>query len=248
MKLCLVVAWYDGSMSQYRRSRGQSSTQKLSLVLIGNCGVGKSSVLSKLVDNSCDVQALNTIGIDFRRKYIEVAGQTLQLQVWDTAGQEKFNSIPSMYCRNADGIILVYDIENGKSFEGISFWLSKLQIYAPPDVQVLLLGNKHDVDEHVVTLKMGEQAAKKIGALFYEVSAKSGYNIQEAFKAFAQLIWTKRHGGPVVEAVQRSVSSGDEEGVVTILEENSTENSEHKAPTRSSPGCCSNTARPRSKQ
>ncbi len=224
-------------MSHYQKSRSHSQCKKLSLVLIGNCGVGKSSVLSKFVDNTCDVQALNTIGIDFRRKFVEVAGQTLQLQVWDTAGQEKFNSIPSMYCRNADGIILVYDIQNSKSFEGISFWLSNLKIYAPSDVEVLLLGNKHDLDARVVSHRMGEQAACKIGALFYEVSAKTGYNIEEAFKAFAKVIWNKRHGCGEDAAMHNSVSSSDDEGIVTIIE-NSTVGVDEQASKKRSSSCC----------
>ena len=209
----------------------------MSLVLIGNCGVGKSSVLSKFVDDSCDVQALNTIGIDFRRKYVEISGQTLQLQVWDTAGQEKFNSIPSMYCRNADGLIIVYDVQNGKSFEGISFWLNNLRIYAPPDVEVLLLGNKHDLDAHVVTHKMGEQAARKIDALFFEVSAKTGYNIEAAFKAFAEVIWNKRHGF-TKDVIHDSVSySNDDAGTVTIVE-NSKVSTDHQATNKRPSACC----------
>lgn len=200
-----------------KRSSNRSNCRKLSFVLIGNCGVGKSSVLSKFVDNTYDLQTLNTIGIDFRRKAIEVSGETLQLQVWDTAGQEKFNSIPSMYCRNADGIIMVYDVQNSKSFEGITFWLNNLRIYAPPDVEVLLLGNKQDLDDPVVTHKMGQQAARKIEALFFEVSAKTGHNIEEAFRAFASLIWDKRNG--VCVSNQSGSSSDSHEGIITIIDQ-----------------------------
>lgn len=236
--LCEVACEFDDdSMSQGRKSTGRSKSSRLSLVLIGNCGVGKSSVLSKFVDGTCDVQALNTIGIDFRRKFVEIAGQTLQLQVWDTAGQEKFNSIPSMYCRNADGLIIVYDVQNGKSFEGISFWLNNLRIYAPPDVEVLLLGNKHDLDAHVVTHKMGEQAARKIGALFFEVSAKTGHNIEPAFKAFAEVVWNKRQGG-IKDGIHDSASSSDDDrGAITIVE-NSEVSTDHVTTKKRSSACC----------
>lgn len=161
--------------------------------MIGNSAVGKSSVLTKYVDNAFDVNLINTIGIDFRGKTVEIADKTVQLHIWDTAGQERFWSVTPAYCRKADGIVLMYDITKMTSFRGISFWFDKIRQYAPTNVEILVLGNKRDMEKNrEVSQEMGAEAARRIGAPFFEVSAMTGYNIEEAFVKLTKVILGKR--------------------------------------------------------
>lgn len=185
------------AMSDETRSRGCSSTHpsecRLRVVLIGNSGVGKSSFLNKYVDNQFDANLCKTIGIDFKTKTIRIDEKTVQLHVWDTAGQERFWSVTPAYCRNADGIILVYDITDPQSFKDISFWMDKLSEYAPKDVDILLLGSKLDLKEQrVIKAEMGREQARMMKATFSEISAATGENIEISMISFVRSILDRR--------------------------------------------------------
>ena len=171
-----------------------SGSIKLRLVLIGNQAVGKSSFISKFVDDAFTLDLMSTIGIDFKTKTISIKNRSVELNVWDTAGQERFWSVTPAYCRNADGIILVYDTTNLKSFEAINFWLEKIEQYAPTDVDIMLIGNKCDLkEERVVTRDIGTEVARRIKAPFFEVSAQTGENIEKAFETFSRTILEKQN-------------------------------------------------------
>lgn len=96
------------------------------LLLIGDSGVGKTCILCRFSDDSFSSSFISTIGIDFKIKTIDVDGKKIKLQIWDTAGQERFHTITTTYYRGAMGIMLVYDITNGKSFDSISKWLRNI--------------------------------------------------------------------------------------------------------------------------
>lgn len=203
---------------------------RLRVVLIGNSGVGKSSFLTKFVDNAFDVTLIKTIGIDFKTKTIHVDGKTVKLHVWDTAGQERFWSVTPAYCRNADGIILMYDIRDVKSFKDISFWVDKLSEYAPPDVEMMLLGSKLDLAaERVVKEDMGKEQARKINAIFSEVSSVTGENIEEAIRSLVQSILNQQN----VSTASDEFSTPDgSDNVITVGEE-------RRGRRGSLSGCCS---------
>lgn len=174
-------------------SNAHPQSCKLRIVMIGNMNVGKSSILSQFLDNAIDLNLINTIGIDFKGKSIEVNGRKIQLQLWDTAGQERFMSLTPSYCRKADGVVLTYDVTDLRSFEGTAYWMNKVREHAPSAVQVMLLANKTDLDQQrVVSEGMGAEAARRIGATFFEVSAMTGRNVQAAFMAFSAVILNKR--------------------------------------------------------
>ncbi|EMP32995.1 Ras-related protein Rab-10, partial [Chelonia mydas] len=110
----------------------------------------------------------------------------------DTAGQERFHTITTSYYRGAMGIMLVYDITNGKSFENISKWLRNIDEHANEDVERMLLGNKCDMEEkRVVPKAKGEQIAREHGIRFFETSAKANINIEKAFLTLAEDILRK---------------------------------------------------------
>ena len=123
------------------------------LLLIGDSGVGKTSILLGYSDNNFNNNFIPTIGIDFKIKTIELHGKKIKLQIWDTAGQERFISITTSYYRGAMGIMLVYDVTNSKSFDNIAKWLRNIQEHSNPDVEKMILGNKCDMEDKRVASK-----------------------------------------------------------------------------------------------
>lgn len=127
------------------------------MVLIGDSGVGKSSLLSRFTRNEFNLESKSTIGVEFATRSIEVDGKTIKAQIWDTAGQERFHTITTSYYRGAMGIMLVYDITNEKTFDDIVKWLRNIDEHANEDVEKMILGNKCDMEEkRVVSKERGE--------------------------------------------------------------------------------------------
>ena len=155
------------------------------LVLIGDTGVGKSCLLLRFADDAFTESYISTIGVDFRFRTVKVDGKTVKLQIWDTAGQERFRTITSAYYRGADGIIMVYDVTSTESFEHVSDWLSEVNRYANEGTCKLLVGNKSDMDDKVVTSEDARAYADSLGIPFLETSAKNASNVEEAFLTMA---------------------------------------------------------------
>lgn len=161
-------------------------------MLIGDSGVGKTSILFKFSEDTFSPAFISTIGIDFKIRTIEVDGKKIKLQVWDTAGQERFRTITTAYYRGAMGIMLVYDVSNLKSFENISNWIRNIEMHATQDVELMILGNKCDIaDKRQVSKEKGEQLALQHSIKFMETSAKADINIEEAFTTLARDIKLK---------------------------------------------------------
>ncbi|KAL8426642.1 hypothetical protein Efla_005899 [Eimeria flavescens] len=154
----------------------------LKLLLIGDSGVGKSSLLLRFADNKYDEQQLSTIGVDFRVRFLTVEGVRLKLAIWDTAGQERFRTLTSSYYRGAQGIILVYDVGCRDSFEHCSHWIQEAEKHGTvPGSVKMIVANKVDTPR-VVSTEEGRQLAAQLGTLFVETSAKTSINVQRAFE------------------------------------------------------------------
>mmetsp|Transcript_29843 Transcript_29843/g.30278 ORF Transcript_29843/g.30278 Transcript_29843/m.30278 type:complete len:206 (+) Transcript_29843:133-750(+) len=151
------------------------------LVLIGDSGVGKSCLLLRFADDAFTESYISTIGVDFRFRTVKVEKKTVKLQIWDTAGQERFRTITSAYYRGADGIIMVYDVTNQESFEHVNDWLSEVNRYASEGTCKLLVGNKSDKGDKVVSSEKARAFADSLGIPFLETSAKNASNVEEAF-------------------------------------------------------------------
>jgi len=115
------------------------------ILLIGDSAVGKSCLLLRFYDNSYTPTFISTIGIDFKIRTIDLQGKRVKIQIIDTAGQERFKTITANYYRGAQGVMLVYDISNMKSFENIHYWMKNVKENAPESIVKLLIGNKHDL-------------------------------------------------------------------------------------------------------
>ncbi|XP_028780378.1 ras-related protein RABC2a-like isoform X1 [Neltuma alba] len=153
------------------------------VLLIGDSGVGKSSLLLSFISKS--VQDLSpTIGVDFKIKLLTISGKRLKLTIWDTAGQERFGTVISSYYRGAHGVILVYDVTRRETFKNLEdLWAKEVELYSTNSECIkVLVGNKVDKDsERVVTKEEGMALAQKHRCLFVECSAKTRENVQQCF-------------------------------------------------------------------
>ncbi|KAI4352668.1 hypothetical protein L6164_006896 [Bauhinia variegata] len=153
------------------------------ILLIGDSGVGKSSLLLSFISNSVhDISP--TIGVDFKVKLLTVGGKRLKLTIWDTAGQERFGTVISSYYRGAHGIILVYDVTRRETFTNlVNMWAKEVELYSTNHECIkILVGNKVDKDgERVVNKEEGMALAQEHKCLFLECSAKTRENVQQCF-------------------------------------------------------------------
>ena len=123
----------------------------------------------------------------------QIEGAPMRLQLWDTAGQERFRSLTSNFFGRADGFVLTYDISNRPSFDHVIGWMRDIKTRAPPDCDIVLCGNKSDLDnDRVVSLEEGKQLADEYGVQFFETSALTGHNVEKMFTALATTIKHKR--------------------------------------------------------
>jgi small GTP-binding protein len=155
------------------------------IVVIGDASVGKTSILNRLVDSPFDDQERATIGANYQL-WVEQIGETkIELQIWDTAGQEKFRSLGPIYFRNAIGAIVVYDVTNRQSFEDLEEWVTAFSEVAEPGALIAIVGNKSDSDDHVVTPKEAQEWASVQGMEWFQTSAKTGDGVKAMFHKFA---------------------------------------------------------------
>ena len=160
----------------------QSEMLKFKLIVVGDQNTGKSSILNRFNTNNFDDNYHSTIGLDFSNKNITIHDQDVRLILYDTAGQEKFRSLIPMYIREAQIILLVYDISNRRSFDNIPSWFSEVLNVKNDEAVFSLIGNKIDLsDKREVTYDEGKKLANEKNMFFEEVSAKSGKNIMEFF-------------------------------------------------------------------
>ncbi len=152
------------------------------ILLLGDSGVGKSSILNKYVDNIFSDSFISTIGVDFKISNKTIKNTKVKLQIWDTAGQERFKTIVSSYYRGAHGIIMVYDITDINSFENVKHWMSEINRHCNNNIQILLVGNKSDLYRHrQVNHSDATNFAKFHNIQFIETSAKTSENIENCF-------------------------------------------------------------------
>ncbi|KAK4356450.1 hypothetical protein RND71_025421 [Anisodus tanguticus] len=156
------------------------------ILLVGDSGVGKSSLLLSFISHQHPPQDLSpTVGVDFKIRMLTVGGKRLKLTIWDTAGQERFGALTSSYYRGAHGIIPVYDVTRRETFTNLSeTWAKDIKCYSTnPECIKMLVGNKVDRDsERAVTREEGLAFAKEHNCLFLECSARTRENVQLVFK------------------------------------------------------------------
>lgn len=207
----------------------ETEVPKFKIIFLGDQGTGKSSILNRFVSDKFDPNYQATIGLDFNSKNVKIDNQDVRLLIYDTAGQEKFRSLIPMYTRDAQIIILVYDITRKESFTHIPDWINGLTNVKKEEVILVLVANKIDLEEkREVTKEEGEKfAADNNIVIFEEVSAKTGDNFSSLFynKIFQEIVKKYRMGDSVPEQEVQNI------GTIKIEEPN-------KAP-KDKQKCCS---------
>eukprot|EP00455_Lapot_gusevi_P035297 TRINITY_DN3908_c0_g2_i2.p1 TRINITY_DN3908_c0_g2~~TRINITY_DN3908_c0_g2_i2.p1 ORF type:complete len:210 (+),score=63.78 TRINITY_DN3908_c0_g2_i2:112-741(+) len=167
------------------------------IVVIGDSGVGKSNLLLRFADDTFIDSYITTIGVDFRFRTVHINQKAVKLQIWDTAGQDRYRTINAAFYRHANGVILVYDVTNRETFDHVEGWLKEALQYSDANIQILIIGNKADLPDHQVTEEMGQQLAEKLGRVpFMITSAKNATNVDTAFMMMAQQLVESRKDEP----------------------------------------------------
>jgi Ras-related protein Rab-7A len=165
----------------------------LKVIILGDSGVGKTSLMNKFVNDKFSKQYKATIGADFLTKEILIDDKLVTMQIWDTAGQERFQSLGVAFYRGADSCILVYDITDQKSFDSLDLWMDEFIAQAAPrnpkDFPFVVLGNKSDLAKtkrQVADAKARSWCKNKNDIPFFETSAKDNINVESAFQMVAR--------------------------------------------------------------
>lgn len=199
---------------------GEKFEHPIKIILLGNTQVGKSSIIERIYTNRFFDTTFSTIGSNFIEKSININGENIKINLWDTAGQEKFRALSKIFVKNSKIVILVYDITSKESFIGLNFWREFITNELGQKVVLGLAGNKSDLFENEeVSRKEGEECAKKWGAIFSLLSAKED---KEGIDNY------------IIELVKRYLETKDdiqeEKNNITIREGIKTEEENH--------GCC----------
>ena len=163
------------------------------IILLGSSHVGKSNMMNQFLRGQFEEACLATIGINILNKLFVFDGKKVKINYYDTAGQERYNSLNLTLLRKADGVILVYDITSQESFRKIDFWIQELHSKNRDSKVLMLVGNKTDLDnERKVSFQEGEKKANEIGCPFMETSAKTNHNIKECFEKASRILYLKK--------------------------------------------------------
>eukprot|EP00118_Oscarella_pearsei_P025409 m.308134 g.308134 ORF g.308134 m.308134 type:complete len:203 (+) comp43435_c0_seq1:132-740(+) len=170
-----------------------AKSQLLKVVILGDGGVGKSSLMQRFVSNKFDSQSFHTIGVEFLNKDVGIDGEVYTLQIWDTAGQERFKSLRTPFYRGADCCLLTFGVDDAQSFKNLSMWKKEFLYYAdvrdPENFPIVVLGNKVDLPNRQVSQ---EEAAvwcrQNHSSPYFETSAKDAINVDDAFRMAVKLL------------------------------------------------------------
>ena len=178
-----------------------TKTETIIIMVLGNSSVGKTSFILKYTEDIFRDLYISTIGIDNKRKIIKHSNnKEYSLIFYDTAGQEKYKSISLNIIKNADGVLLIYDITKQDTFEAISSWMDSIESLKGKDFPLILIGNKLDLENlRVVSYEEGKELASKYKIDFFETSNKNGTNIENACLALVNIIVNNRENNLLKE-------------------------------------------------
>ena len=210
----------------------EKAIESFKIVLIGETGVGKTSIISQLMDQTFQQDQQSTTGGTFSTKTVICDNnRTLKLEIWDTAGQERYRSLTTMFYKDANAAVLVYDITRKDSFEQLEeYWTKQIKENSPSDIILAVCGNKSDlVLKEDVNEDVARKFAESLGAIFVSTSAKS---IEQVNNLFVQLVklYTKCEDIKFVEE-EDSTLYKQRKDTVKITKENTIKKNKKK-------GCC----------
>jgi small GTP-binding protein len=191
---------------------GRKFDFSLKVVVVGESGVGKTCFLIRFVRDVFDDDTQSTLGIEFLSRIIQTENRRIQLQLWDTAGQEMFRSVTRGYYRGSAGALVLFDISNRDSFENVERWLQDVKSVARADVVLILIGNKVDLEaSRQVRSEEALDFAQRHGMRYFEVSAKTGVGVAEAINGCVSLIERNLDAGSGPQPQQREAPAPAED-------------------------------------
>ena len=184
----------------------------ISLATLGNSNEGKTNIINNFLGLQFTDKNITTIGIDFKIKNVILENNSkLKVKIWDTAGQERFRSMAFNFLKNIQGILLIYDLTDESSFISIDRWINNLENKLDmKNVPIILVGNKNDKeDERKVSYEEGLKYAQKYNFKFFEMSAKTGENVNEAFLTLIHLYYDKNKEEFILENVKENIKEDE---------------------------------------
>ena len=171
------------------------SPMNINLLILGNCNVGKSCFIYRYVKEKFIPYTFSTIGFDCLQKKIKTpSGKNAKIVFYDTAGQERYNTIAFNLINNSDGILVMYDITDISTFQKIQSWIESITERKGKNFPIVLVGNKCDLtDKRVVSKEEGEKEAENYGFPFFETSCKDNINIEKAIIAIVNIISEEKY-------------------------------------------------------
>ena len=163
------------------------------MIVIGDAGVGKSCLTNRAAKDKFLSDYSPTVGFEFLTFSTNIENKIIKLQIWDTCGQEVYRSLITNFYRNASLAMMVYAINSRESFFHINQWLKEVRLQSHPDVKIILIGNKSDLEnERVVTTEEARKFKEENQILYFEeTSAKSGLNTKEVFAEAARILYNE---------------------------------------------------------
>eukprot|EP00056_Hartaetosiga_gracilis_P014836 m.241016 g.241016 ORF g.241016 m.241016 type:complete len:201 (-) comp17217_c0_seq1:30-632(-) len=180
------------------------------LILVGDQSVGKTNLMMRFSEDKFFQSHAPTIGIDFKVKGREYDGEKVKVQIWDTAGQERFRSIATNYFRNIHGVVLVFDVTNRSSFDGVKKWIATVRHNCDHEYDLIVVGNKCDLaDERVVTTEEAQKLVESNQYKYFETSAKDSTGVEEAFDCVARSVLAR--GGDHVQLNRDVINTSEQD-------------------------------------
>ena len=188
-----------------------SYDEKCQLLVIGDSTVGKTSILARYTNDIFNANYLATIGLDNFTKDEFINNKTVRIKIWDTAGAEKFHSLAKGFFRNAQGIMVVYDVTNIETFENVKYWTQSIKTHMGNDIDkiaVIIIGNKIDCKEREVNRQEAYIYCSELGYPYFETSAKTGENINETIHFLVKEV-LKKNSLNITKAINKENDSNN---------------------------------------
>ena len=150
------------------------------IVTLGESGIGKTSLINRFTYDTFEILS-TTINGEFYNKLLDIENKITKIQLWDICGSECFRSVIPNFYRNASGAVVAYDIFNKWSFDQVKFWIKEVKAYSNTETNIVIVGTKCDILDREVTEEEGKKLADELSVKYFETSAKTGYNVNEAY-------------------------------------------------------------------
>mmetsp|Transcript_15749 Transcript_15749/g.16341 ORF Transcript_15749/g.16341 Transcript_15749/m.16341 type:complete len:210 (+) Transcript_15749:3-632(+) len=203
-------------------SRSENVKYSFKVIVLGNISVGKTSLTERIVGKGFK-QSTATVGVEFEEYEVKSIEKNvdISLQLWDTSGAERYRAVTTSHIRNADGVLLVFDLTDSSSFESLDFWLDSIRKFNNDDILIYLLGNKSDKEEErdVSEERILEFKERSKIDVHYEISAKANTNISEMFKEFYNKIYNSQKDN--IEKKQQHLRKQKEKRLLLLNKEKS---------------------------